>query len=138
MQEEQTNQPALTDWEFQKELDILVKSGFAVYDEQWTEMVWKRGAIQDKKPTYHRYYKWTPEGRVACFRYQHTTPMAWAEQWHLNHLRHCVVCGKDCYKKKVWAQDYEFRCVCVACGAKGHGLKDILKEEEANANYRHA
>jgi hypothetical protein len=117
-------QPTLIDWDWQKEIDLLVSSGFAVFREDRTDL-WRRDALQHGKPTYHRCYYWTPEGREACFRYQHSTPMAWAIEMYYKRARHCVVCGRDCYHKKVWAHSGAFLCVCMACGAKGHGLADL-------------
>ena len=119
--------PILKDWDFQKELDLLVASGFAVVNEARTDL-WRRGALADGKATYHRCYSWTPEGRIACFRSRNTTPMAWAEDIHFERSRHCVVCGRDCYYKKVWAHDGPFRCVCLYCSGKGHGLQDLVSE----------
>ena len=122
-------QPVLEDWDCQKAIDILVASGFAVFREDRTDL-WRRDALQRGKPTYYRCYYWTLEGREACWRYQYSTPMAWAIEMYYKRQRHCVVCGRDCYRKKVWASDGTFRCVCMVCGGKGHGLQDLARNEQ--------
>jgi hypothetical protein len=105
-------------WPFQDILDKLVASGFASIDEYATYNWWGR------LPTKHISYAFTPEGKEACFRNRYSTPMAWAEDIQ-NGTRHCVVCLRDCYRKKVWAHNGKMRCICMACGAKGHGLQDL-------------
>ena len=117
-------EPQPQDWEFQKEIDLLIASGFAILDEQSTDL-WKRRAWHDGKASYHRCYSWTLEGKEACFRNKYTTPMSWADDIQKG-ARHCVICGRDLYRMKVWAQiKGKSGCVCMSCGAKGHGLQDL-------------
>lgn len=121
-----TPEPILEDWPFQQWLDLFVKSGFAIVDEYATER-WKHVQWLSNPPHprhYKRMYKWTPQGKEACFRNMYSTPMAWAEDIR-NGARHCVVCGRDCFYMKVSARSGKSRCVCMACGAKGHGLQDL-------------
>ena len=106
-------------WEQQAAIDKLVTSGFAVISEEDTYSWW------DKLPVNHICYKFTPEGKKACFRWMYSTPMAWAKETTQG-ARHCVICLRDLYHMKVWAQiDKKPGCVCMACGAKGHGLQDL-------------
>lgn len=122
-------EPKMDVYPFEKELELLLASGFIVKDEPTTEL-WKRGQWMQGRLVYHQCYTWTPEGKRACFRSQHSTPMAWAADIHFENTRHCVVCGRDCYRQKVWASDGRFRCVCMVCGGKGHGLQDLAESEQ--------
>lgn len=106
-------------WPFQDILDRLVESGFARIDEDATYVWWGKLSINRLS------YAFTPEGKEACFRNRYTLPMAWAEDIQRG-ARHCVVCMRDLYSKNVWAQiKGKPGCVCMACGAKGHGLQDL-------------
>lgn len=106
-------------WPYQKTLDLLVTSGFAEINVGSTYSWW------DKTSTNRIVYSFTPEGKEACFRNRYATPMSWAEDIQKG-ARHCVVCGRDLYRKKVWAQIQDKpRCVCMSCGGKGHGLQDL-------------
>lgn len=102
-------------------LNKLVQYGFAAEDATRT-FSWKDEA---GKSWYKTCYVWTKEGREACFRWRYSTPMSWAEEMYHKRVRHCVVCGRDCFRKKVWANYGRMVCVCMTCGAKGHGLQDI-------------
>src|SRR6266568_2253693 len=99
-------------WPFQDILDKLLASGFAVIDASSTFRWFDENG--------HRLmYAFTLEGKVACFRNKYTTPMAWAEDITKG-ARHCVVCGRDLYRMKVWAQvKGKSGCVCMSCGARG-------------------
>lgn len=108
-----------TPWPYQDIIDVLVESGFARIDPDSTYNWW------GKVPTNHISYAFTAEGKEACFRNKYTTPMAWAEDIQKG-ARHCVVCMRDCYRTKVWAQvKGRSGVVCISCGAKGHGLHDL-------------
>ncbi len=117
-------EPVMKPSEYQDNLALLLDSGFAVLDEQTTR-AWKERAWYDGLPSYRQCYTWTPEGKIACFRNRYTTPMAWAANI-AEGARHCIVCGRDCYRLKVWAQvKGKPGVVCMSCGAKGHGLQDL-------------
>lgn len=106
---------------YQDILDKLVAHGFAVIDEAATYRWFDENGNS-------LMYKFTPEGKRACFRYCHSLPMAWAEDIQKG-ARHCVVCGRDCHRKKVWVQDKN-RCVCMACAGEGHDLPDLAQNEQ--------
>lgn len=117
-------EPVLQNWPFQDAITLLITSGF-VHEGEDTTQAWKLQSWRDGKAFYHPYYVWTPEGKDACFRSAYTTPMSWAGDIHAERTRHCIACGRDCYRKKVWAHDGAFRCVCMTCGATGHRLSDL-------------
>jgi len=119
-------EPVTQPWDFQHEIDVLIANGFAIRNEASTAH-WKALAWRDAKPSYHISYQWTQEGQKACFRWVYSTPMSWAAEIHDGHTRHCVVCMRDCFRRKVWASNGRFRCVCMECGAKGHDLQDLAK-----------
>ena len=124
-------EPVLHPWPFQDALTVLIASGFAREDDA-TAQSWKRRAWRDGKSSYHTSYVWTLEGKEACWRYEYTTPMAWADQMHSKRERHCIICGRDCYRKKVWASNGRVKCVCMVCGAQGHELVD---RDERSVEY---
>lgn len=130
-------EPTLETLWYEEALQILLSAGFIVEDES-TTWQWKRESWIDGRPTYHQGYRWTPEGRHACFRYRDSTPQSWAKDIVTGHVRHCVVCGRDCYNKKVYASDGGRRCVCLTCGTQGHGLLDLARNEQELAKARQA
>ena len=117
-------EPSMHPWPFQAAIDLLVAREFVVKDDSIT-VSRKRQVWRDGQSFYHFYYVWTFKGKKACFRSAYTTPMSGAEDIHVGRTRHRIVCECDCYYKKVWVQTGAFRCVCMACGGKGHGLHDL-------------
>lgn len=112
-----------TPWPHQDILDALVDAGFAEIDEGATYSWW------GKLPTKHISYAFTPEGKEACFRNRYATPMSWVEDIQKG-ARHCVICKRDLYRKKVGEQ-YSGKpgCICMTCWAKGYSLS---KSQERN------
>lgn len=103
-------------WAFQLKLDLLVSSGFAEIDTEATD--WHaRAEYGSKKPM----YRWTDIGRVTCFRYRYTTPMAWAHAIYESKERHCEGCGRDLFGKPTGAH-WGKRCLCKGCHANGKQL----------------
>lgn len=109
-------------WPFQDVLDRLVASGFAEVDERQTYRWFNENG---KKLM----YKFTEAGKAACFRNRYSLPMAWAEDIQKG-ARHCVVCGRDLYRMKVWEQEKgKPGCICLSCSRKGHRLQDIATQK---------
>ena len=107
-------------WPFQDVLDKLVAHGFAQIHKLATERSFGRDVPLIR-------YEFTKEGKFVCFRNKHSSPMAWAEDITQRKARHCVICMRDCYGKKVFAWiGRQPGVVCMSCGNEGHGLKDLL------------
>lgn len=66
------------------------------------------------------YYTWTDMGKIACPRYADPwpgypkSPIEWATAMANNTERHCIVCGRDCFRKWVGA-DNNKQCICTSC-----------------------
>lgn len=120
----------LTAWPEQKEIEKLVRAGFATLDVDSTH--WWADYVEDHPDTAaHFMYRWTDAGKVACFRAANGTPMGWAKEMHNGTVRHCTVCGRDLYHKPVGAallkgpKALRNRCICLSCHAKGITLKQV-------------
>lgn len=48
----------------------------------------------------------------------HEKPKFWEEHPKTISKRRCEVCGKDQYRKKVWAKHYHGKVICMSCGLK--------------------
>lgn len=120
---------------YQRELDILVASGYAEIDERMTEgnrRYWENAGRKDNERFYLRpIYRWARAGRMACYKYRYTTPMAYAEAMQQGAIRHCIHCGRTTVGIKVGARfdrgskAQKNRTVCVACHAAGKGLEEV-------------
>lgn len=121
-------------WLEQKELDLLVVSGFAELDEAQTqhnkEYFAAIGGGVGNEYLLRPMYRWTPEGKAACHRYRYTTPMAYAKDMHENTIRHCIHCGRVTAgfptgaKHLRGSQWQRNRTVCVKCHRAGKQLED--------------
>ena len=117
-------------WAFQQQLDLLVQSGFAEVDQKSTD--WWAAYNAENKTAYELpLYNWTTKGQYACWRYKNSTPMSWAEAIASGTKRHCIGCGCDTTRKKVWAQDGTKRTVCMACAPKYEAGEIRLKAATA-------
>lgn len=114
----------------QREIDLLVTSGFAEIDQAQTDRnhaTWtQRGSRGDEIYLTRPIYRWTEAGREACRAYRYTTPMAYATDMRLETVRHCVYCGRITTGKKVGQRfergRYKNRTVCLTCHAAGKEL----------------
>ena len=128
-------------WAQQKAIDLLVRSGFAVLDEAQTKRnadYWRTiGSRPGDDYLLRPMYRWTRSGQIACHRYRHSTPMAWAEMLFLGSVRHCVLCGQDTAHCKVATRtergsvQARNRTVCIPCGRK-HTVAERLEAIAVN------
>lgn len=108
-------------WPYQAQLDLLVQSGFVEIDPDntaWWERYNADNGISGPLPM----YRWTEAGRKACWRYEYTTPMAWANDIRRNKVRFCEGCGRDLYRQTTWER-WGKRLLCRVCGRAGKSLE---------------
>lgn len=119
-------------WFEQREIDLLVASGFAELDADATRRNAERWAMEGGSPA-NEYllrpmYRWTAAGKIACHLYRYTTPMAYAQALHESTVRHCVHCGRCTARQKVGcrvmrgSRQVRNRTVCLNCHAAGKRL----------------
>lgn len=125
----------VAEYPYQRELDILVASGYAEIDQGATESnrrYWENAGRKDNERFYLRpIYRWAPAGRLACYKYRYTTPMSYAEAMQQGAIRHCIHCGKTTVGIKVGARferggkAQRNRTVCAACARAGKELTEV-------------
>ena len=119
-------------WLEQREIDMLVASGFAEVNPDVTNRNKEYWAMQGGRPQddylLRTMYRWTEAGKEACHPWRFSTPMSWAQQMHESTNRHCIHCGRSTARQKVGARfdsgnkQKRNRTVCLTCHAVGKQL----------------